>query len=57
MRAVNLLPKEVPVKSFEAKRGVVFGAAGGFAVVTVALRRSCSAPAARSASSRPSSTP
>ena len=37
MRAVNLLPKEVPVKSFEAKRGVVFGAAGGFAVVTVAL--------------------
>jgi Tfp pilus assembly protein PilN len=37
MRAVNLLPKEVPVKSFEAKRGLVFGAAGGFALVTVAM--------------------
>lgn len=37
MRAVNLLPREVPTKSFEAKRGVIFGAAGGFALVTVAL--------------------
>ena len=37
MRAVNLLPREVPTKSFEAKRGVVFGAAGGFALLTVAL--------------------
>ena len=37
MRAVNLLPREIPTKSFEAKRGVVFGAAGGFAVLTVAL--------------------
>jgi Tfp pilus assembly protein PilN len=37
MRAVNLLPREIPTKSFEAKRGVVFGAAGGLAVVTVAL--------------------
>jgi Tfp pilus assembly protein PilN len=37
MRAVNLLPKEVPTKSFEANRGVAFGAAGGFALISVGL--------------------
>ena len=37
MRAVNLLPREIAVKSFEAKRGVVFGGVGGFALLTVAL--------------------
>ena len=37
MRAVNLLPRDEVPKSFEAKRGVVFGAAGGAALVTVAL--------------------
>lgn len=37
MRAVNLLPRDAPVKSFEAKRGVAFGAGGGAALVTVAL--------------------
>jgi Tfp pilus assembly protein PilN len=37
MRAVNLLPRDDVPKSFEAKRGVVFGAAGGAALVTVAL--------------------
>jgi Tfp pilus assembly protein PilN len=37
MRAVNLLPRDEPKRSFEAKRGAVFGAAGGFALVTVAL--------------------
>lgn len=37
MRAVNLLPRDEVVKSFEAKRGVVFGAAGGAALVTVLL--------------------
>lgn len=37
MRAVNLLPRDDVVKSFEAKRGVVFGAAGGAALVTVLL--------------------
>ncbi len=29
MRAVNLLPRDEPKKSFEANRGVVVGAAGG----------------------------
>ena len=37
MRAVNLLPREDPKRSFEAKRGVVFGAAGGAALVTMLL--------------------
>jgi Tfp pilus assembly protein PilN len=37
MRAVNLLPRDDVPKSFEAKRGVVFGAAGGAALVTVAM--------------------
>src|SRR5687768_8644344 len=37
MRAVNLLPRDEPRKSFEATRGVVFGAAGGAALVTVLL--------------------
>ena len=37
MRAVNLLPRDEVPKSFEAKRGVVFGAAGGAALVTVGL--------------------
>ena len=37
MRAVNLLPRDDVPKSFEAKRGVVFGAAGGAALVTVGL--------------------
>ncbi|HEX4929891.1 MAG TPA: hypothetical protein VFV62_04210, partial [Gaiellaceae bacterium] len=37
MRAVNLLPRDEVKKSFEAKRGVVFGAAGGAALVTVLL--------------------
>lgn len=37
MRAVNLLPRDAPVKSFEATRGVAFGAGGGAALVTVAL--------------------
>ncbi len=37
MRAVNLLPRDAPAKSFEAKRGVAFGAGGGAALVTVAL--------------------
>lgn len=37
MRAVNLLPRDEPKKSFEAGRGVVFGAAGGAALVTVAF--------------------
>jgi len=37
MRAVNLLPRDAPKKSFEANRGVVFGAAGGAALVTAAL--------------------
>ena len=35
MRAVNLLPRDEAKRSFEAKRGVVFGAAGGAALVTV----------------------
>jgi Tfp pilus assembly protein PilN len=37
VRAVNLLPREEARRSFEAKRGVVFGAAGGTAVVTAVL--------------------
>jgi Tfp pilus assembly protein PilN len=37
MRAVNLLPRDDVPKSFEAKRGVVFGAAGGAALITVGL--------------------
>jgi len=37
VRAVNLLPRDEPKKSFEATRGVVFGAAGGAALVTVLL--------------------
>ena len=37
MRAVNLLPRDEPTRSFEAKRGVVFLGAGGAAVVTVVL--------------------
>jgi Tfp pilus assembly protein PilN len=37
MRAVNLLPRDEPKKSFEAGRGVIFGAAGGAALVTVAF--------------------
>jgi Tfp pilus assembly protein PilN len=37
MRAVNLLPRDDAPKSFEAKRGVFFGAAGGAALITVGL--------------------
>jgi Tfp pilus assembly protein PilN len=37
VRAVNLLPRDEPTRSFEAKRGVVFLGAGGAAVVTVVL--------------------
>ena len=37
MRAVNLLPRDEPKKSFESTRGVVFGAAGGAALVTALL--------------------
>jgi Tfp pilus assembly protein PilN len=37
MRAVNLLPRDEVPKSFQAKRGVAFGAGGGLALVTVAL--------------------
>lgn len=37
MRAVNLLPRDETPRSFEAKRGVAFGAAGGAALVTVLL--------------------
>jgi Tfp pilus assembly protein PilN len=37
MRAVNLLPRDEPARSFEAKRGVVFLGAGGAAVVTAVL--------------------
>ena len=37
MRAVNLLPRDEAVRSFEAKRGVVFGAAFGAALVTAAI--------------------
>lgn len=37
MRAVNLLPRDEPTRSFEAKRGLVFLGGGGTALVTVAL--------------------
>jgi Tfp pilus assembly protein PilN len=37
MRAVNLLPREETKRSFEAKRGVVFGAVGGTALATAVL--------------------
>ena len=37
MRAVNLLPREEAKRSFEAKRGVVFGGIGGAALATVVL--------------------
>ena len=37
MRAVNLLPRDEVKRSFEAKRGVAFGAAAGAALVTVVL--------------------
>ena len=37
MRAVNLLPRDEVKRSFEAKRGVVFGSAAGVALVTVVL--------------------
>jgi Tfp pilus assembly protein PilN len=37
MRAVNLLPRDEPARSFEAKRGVVFLGGGGAALVTVGL--------------------
>lgn len=35
MRAVNLLPRDAPTRSFEAKRGVVFFGGGGAALLTV----------------------
>lgn len=35
MRAVNLLPRDEPTRSFEAKRGVVFLGGGGAALLTV----------------------
>lgn len=37
MRAVNLLPRDEPTRSFEAKRGIVFLGGGGSALVTVVL--------------------
>ena len=37
MRAVNLLPRDEPTRSFEAKRGVVFLGGGGAALLTVAI--------------------
>ncbi len=37
MRAVNLLPRDAPAKSFAANRGVAFGAAGGLALATALL--------------------
>ena len=37
MRAVNLLPRDEAKRSFAAKRGVVFGSAGGAALVTAVL--------------------
>lgn len=37
MRAVNLLPRDTPTRSFEAKRGVVFAGTGGVALLTVAF--------------------
>lgn len=36
MRAINLLPRDEPKRSFQANRGVAFGAVGGFALVSVA---------------------
>jgi Tfp pilus assembly protein PilN len=37
MRAVNLLPRDEVKRSFEAKRGVIFGGAFGAALATAAL--------------------
>ena len=37
MRAVNLLPRDAPTRSFAAKRGVVFGGVGGAALATAVL--------------------
>lgn len=37
MKAVNLLPREAVVRSFHAKRGVVFGGGAGGALATVIL--------------------
>jgi Tfp pilus assembly protein PilN len=37
VRAVNLLPRDEAKRSFEAKRGVVFGGVGGAALATVVL--------------------
>jgi Tfp pilus assembly protein PilN len=37
MRAVNLLPREEAKRSFQAKRGVVFGGVGGAALATAVL--------------------
>jgi Tfp pilus assembly protein PilN len=37
VRAVNLLPRDAPVKSFAANRGVAFGGVGGAALVTAVL--------------------
>ena len=37
MRAVNLLPRDEAKRSFEAKRGVVFGGVGGAALGTAVL--------------------
>ncbi len=37
MRAVNLLPRDEAKRSFEAKRGVVFGGVGGAALATAVL--------------------
>src|SRR5687768_4078639 len=37
MRAINLLPRDEPKRSFEANRGVAFGAVGGLALVSVAV--------------------
>ena len=52
MRAVNLLPRDETPKSFEARRGVAFAAAGGTAFVTVIL-----AVAMINAAGRTASTP
>jgi Tfp pilus assembly protein PilN len=37
VKAVNLLPRDEAKRSFEAKRGVVFGGVGGAALATVVL--------------------
>ena len=37
MKAVNLLPRDEAKRSFEAKRGVVFGGVGGAALATAVL--------------------